>query len=87
MKLTQHEEGLRRIVAREVAGSTSEEVVARLFEAGLIDRRAAEALAIRRRISAAVRRGERTSQAILHAAEAFCCSYEKARGIYYRKNN
>lgn len=43
-----------------------------------------EELAIRRDIERSVREGARRVDAFTWAADRFCCSYEKARNIYYK---
>ncbi len=83
MNLTTHEEHICRIAAD--ASATAAPTIRRLYTCGLIDRRAAEALAIRHTIAEHRRRGARTTDALTWAAEEFCCSYEKARNIYYTK--
>ncbi len=83
MMLTRKEEELCRIVANESA--TAAPTIRRLFACGLIDRRRAEAIAIRRTIEGHRRQGARTTDAVTWAAEEYCCSYEKARNIYYSK--
>lgn len=83
MNLTPHEERICRIAAD--ASATAAPTIRRLYACGLIDRRHAEALAIRHTIGEHRRRGARTTDALTWAADEFCCSYEKARSIYYAK--
>ena len=78
---------LQAVIEEVVAQSPPEELIGRLCEAGIIDSRAVEGLAIRRHIRNHIRQGARTSDAITWAADHFCCSYEKARNIYYQKTN
>ena len=51
---------------------------------GLINRKACEELAIRRHIERSIRAGSLRTDAFMQAADRFCCSYEKARNIYYK---
>lgn len=78
---------LRQTIEELLLETPPEELIGRLFEAGVIDRRAVEARAIRHYILEHIRQGARTADAITWAADAFCCSYEKARNIYYTKNH
>ncbi|MBQ2728524.1 MAG: hypothetical protein IJF77_04810 [Alistipes sp.] len=87
MTLNRHDRQLCDTVAAVLVGLPPKEWLGRLFEQGFIDRRAVEAQAIRQHIRALIREGARTSDAITWAAEHFCCSYEKARQIYYQKTN
>lgn len=57
-----------------------------LFKAGLIDRKRCEELSIRRRVEALTAAGHGRTEAMVFAAEEFCCSYEKVRKIIYAKN-
>lgn len=83
MRLSEREQGWCRVVAArcQVAVATVEQ----LMEEGLIDRRRAEALAIRERIFDHLRAGARRVEAMQWTAEEFCCSYEKVRGFFYQK--
>lgn len=81
--MTRLEEELCSIVAH--CSGTKREVLDRLYVAGLIDRRKAEAVAIRHTIDTLRHKGTRVTDAVTWAAEHFCCSYEKARSIYYSK--
>ena len=78
---------LQAVIEEVFAQSPPVELIGRLCEAGIIDYRAVEGLAIRRHIRNHIRQGARTSDAITWAADHFCCSYEKARNIYYQKTN
>ncbi|MBQ1952014.1 MAG: hypothetical protein II345_03605 [Alistipes sp.] len=78
---------LHTVIGEILAQGPPEEFIGRLCEAGIIDYRAVEGLAIRRYIRNHIRQGARTSDAITWAADHFCCSYEKARNIYYQKTN
>ncbi len=63
----------------------------RLFEElnalGIIHHKACEELAIRRDIERSIREGALRTDAFMQAADRFCCSYEKARNIYYKPLN
>ena len=63
----------------------------RLFEElqslGLINHKACEELAIRRDIERSIRAGALRTDAFMQAADRFCCSYAKARNIYYKPLN
>ena len=76
---------LRSVIEEVIARSSAEELIGSLSEAGILDLRAVEALAIRRHIRNHIRQGARTTDAITWTADHFCCSYEKARNIYYQK--
>ena len=51
---------------------------------GLINHKGCEELAIRRDIERSIRSGAIRTDAFLWAADRFCCSFEKARNIYYK---
>lgn len=55
-----------------------------LLELGLIDLKACEELAIRRDIERSIRGEALRVDAFMRAADRFCCSYEKARNIFYK---
>lgn len=63
---------------------TTEETVARLFDAGWIDRRSCEARAIRCEMERLGRRGIPRCEAMEITAREFCCSYGKVSGIVYK---
>ncbi|MBQ5878957.1 MAG: hypothetical protein IIW59_02515 [Alistipes sp.] len=56
-----------------------------LVRLGLIDLRRVEELLLKEEVVQHIRRGERVVDALMLAAATFCCSYEKARHIYYKK--
>ena len=62
-----------------------EALFAKLMALGLIDLRAAERMAIRRRVDALCARGRGRCEAMEEVAENFCCSYEKVRTAVYAK--
>lgn len=79
---------LEREVQTEVEAylpkACTKELFEELLHLGLIDLKACEELAIRRDIERSVREGARRVDAFTWAADRFCCSYEKARNIYYK---
>ncbi len=56
-----------------------------LVRLGLIDLHRVEELLLKEEVLQHIRRGERVVDALMLAASTFCCSYEKARHIYYKK--
>ena len=74
-------------VAEAVGGMSGGEAFDYLRRSGLIGRREAEAFYIRRRVGELVS-GERMPRcrAMEKTADEMCCSYEKVKGLIYRKN-
>lgn len=83
--MTRHDEMLAGVVLRELQGITGTEAVLRLFELGLVSRRGCERQAIRDEVRRLEREGIPRCEALEVTAQKFCCSYEKARNIFYDK--
>lgn len=81
--MTRHEESLAGVLLGEVGGLRTEEAVRRLIRLGLLNRTACERLAVRDEVARLAREGIPRCEALHMAAERFCCSYEKARGLFY----
>lgn len=60
-------------------------LIEELVRLGLIDWRRCEELMLRDEVLRLIRSGERVVDALMMAAQRFCCSYEKARYIYYKR--
>lgn len=87
--MTQHDKLLAEAVLREVRGLTLRQGVVRLFEMGFISRRACERQAVGNEVTRLEREGITRCDALEAAARRICCSYEKARNLFYenQKNN
>ncbi len=81
--MTRHDRLLAEVLLREIEGLDVQQAVARLFESGLVSRRACERQAIRCEVERLQRLGTPRCEALHVAAELFDCSYEKARGAIY----
>lgn len=82
--MTRHEELLAGAVLGEIGGLKPREVVRRLTELGLLNRTACEQLSIRSEVAQLAKAGIPRCEALHVAARKFCCSYEKARGLFYK---
>lgn len=78
--MTRIEERMIRAASDRVRGMTAVEV---LFREGLLSPRRCEQAAIRDEIARLERSGIPRCEAFHAAAEAFACSYEKARYAFY----
>lgn len=81
--MTRIEERMIRAAADRVRGMTAVEAVEVLFREGLLSPRRCEQAAIRDEIARLERSGIPRCEAFHAAAEAFTCSYEKARYAFY----
>lgn len=69
-----------------VGQSRLSDAVERMWQEGLLDRRALERLYISAEVDRRVRAGESKTKAIEQLSKELGCSYEKARGaVYYKK--
>lgn len=84
MKLTHLDQQLCQQLEQEIKGVRREQIIPHLFTLGLFSYKAIEELAIRRHIELLIGRGLSTGGALIETAQHFCCSYEKARNIYYK---
>lgn len=84
--MTRLEEEWADLLAAEVHGGTKREMIGDLLARGLLDARACERIAIRRRVEAFERAGLLRGAAMERTAEHHCCSYEKVRAVVYMKN-
>lgn len=82
-KMTRIEERMIRAASDRVRGMTAVEAVEVLFREGLLSPRRCEQAAIRDEIARLERSGIPRCEAFHAAAEAFACSYEKARYAFY----
>lgn len=82
------ENRLQRALKEEIAPLLPRGCSPRIFEElcrlGLINFKACEELAIRHDIENSIRGGALRVDAFTWAADRFCCSFEKARNIYYK---
>lgn len=85
--MTKHEQRLAAIILGQIGDLPPEKAVERLFEAGLVNRRACEQLAMRAEIERLERTGITRGRAMIATAELLCCSYEKVRDSYYNVFN
>lgn len=83
--MTGHEERLAGMVFRTIRGLGGREAARQLMREGLIDRTACEGLCIRIEVERLARQGVPRCEALRLTAEKLCCSYEKARTLFYRK--
>lgn len=81
--MTRHEEMLAATICSELGQTVPNQTLRRMFELGLMDIRGCERLAARAEIERLGREGVPRCEAMHAVAAAFCCSYEKVRGIYY----
>ncbi len=84
--MTAYEEMLGRALAAEVAGMSARQAVEHLLREGLVSRRGCERLAVRREVGELEKRGVPRCEALEVAARSCCCSYEKARTLFYEKH-
>lgn len=82
--MTRLEKRCIEVAARECG--LKEATLNRLYEAGLLDIKAAERLGMRRQVEALGRAGAGRCEAMLLTAEEWGCSYEKVRSATYRKH-
>lgn len=87
--MTQLDKILAEAVLRKVRGLTLRQGIVRLFELGFISRRTCERQAVRDEVTRLERTGIARCDAFEAAARRLCCSYEKARNLFYenQKNN
>ena len=81
--MTRLDARLMAFLRGELQGLAAPKTLAHLFDRGLLDRRACEAEAIRAEIARLVEQGIPRCEAMELAAERFCCSYGKVKGIVY----
>ncbi|MBR5465384.1 MAG: hypothetical protein IKU77_06300 [Alistipes sp.] len=84
MSVPRVERAWREEVLEVLPSGCSRRTFDALYALGLINSKACEELAIRRDIERSIRKGARRVDAFMEAADRFCCSYEKARNIYYK---
>lgn len=87
MKPTRLENEMYDELAALLPRGCSRSLFEELKRLGLISRKGCEALAIRHDIEHSIRAGATRAEAFTWAADRFCCSYEKARNIYYQPQN
>lgn len=83
--MTRHDEMLAQAALAEVRGLTTRQTIMRLLELGLLSRRACERQAVRGEVARLEREGVSRCEAFEAAALRLCCSYEKARNLFYEK--
>lgn len=83
--MTRPDARLMAFLRGELQGLSAPKTLAHLLDRGLLDRRACEAEAIRAETERLVRQGMPRCEAMELAAERFCCSYGKVRGIVYKR--
>lgn len=81
--MTRYEELLAEVLLGAIRGLGRREAVQRLLAEGLVNRRACERLAVRCEVARLEGRGIPRCEALCVAAETCCCSYEKARALFY----
>ena len=81
--MTKHEKRLSEVLYRQIEGATSDEIIERLFAAGLVNLRACERQAAREEVARQQEAGLPRCEAMHATAELFCCSYEKIRNYFY----
>lgn len=84
--MTRHDEILALAALGEVRGLTPRQTIRRLLELGLLSRRACERQAVRGEVARLERDGLSRCEAFEAAARKLCCSYEKARNLFYEKS-
>ena len=82
--MTRHEKRCTEVLSAAAGRKLSDALVEKLLAAGLIDLRACERIAIFRAVCSAEKAGIPRCEAFEQTARDFCCSYEKARNVYYR---
>ncbi len=85
--MSSYEDFLSRNICCEVTDMSGEEAVAHLLKRGLLNRRSCERLAIKQEVANLQREGLPRCESLIVAAERCCCSYEKARTLFYEKNS
>ena len=81
--MTRHEELLAEVVLGEIRGLGLRQAVRQLTGLGLLNRTACERLAVRHEVDRLAREGIPRCEALHVAAGTLCCSYEKARNLFY----
>lgn len=84
MKESRLQRELKEEIAHLLPRGCSPRIFEELNRMGLINLKACEELAIRHDIEQSIRGGARRVDAFTWAADRFCCSFEKARNIYYK---
>ncbi len=83
--LNNHQELLSEAVMRRIGEMPLREAVRFLARSGLLNQLACERLAIRDLVAQLAREGIPRCEAFHVAATVCCCSYEKARKLFYDK--
>ena len=84
--MTRHEIRLVEQLLDETRGLDRRQTVPRLVELGCLDRVACERRLIRAEVERLCRAGAGRCRALEQVARTCCCSYEKARDAFYRRN-
>lgn len=82
--MTRYETLLHDALIEEV-GALGTRAAEQLILRGLLNRTACERLVVRREVARLAREGVPRCEALVIAADLLCCSYEKARGLFYGK--
>ncbi len=82
-----YDELMSRTLCDMVAGMSGEEAVAHLMNAGLLNRRSCEREVVKREVARLQGEGLPRCESLIVAAERCCCSYEKARTLFYERIN
>ena len=82
--MTRYETLLHDALIEEV-GALGTRAAAQLILRGLLNRTACERLVVRREAARLAREGVPRCEALAVTADLLCCSYEKARGLFYGK--
>lgn len=82
--MTRYETLLRDALVEEV-GTLGTRAAEQLIHRGLLNRPACERLVVRREVARLAREGVPRCEALVVTADLLCCSYEKARGLFYGK--
>lgn len=83
--MTRHDLRLLDAIAAKINGMTARQALERLLELELLSSRNCERVAILANVETLTASGMGRCDAFQATAEAFCCSYEKVRGIYYKQ--
>ncbi|MEG1863887.1 MAG: hypothetical protein RR199_01050 [Alistipes sp.] len=83
--MTQHEQRLAEIILGLLRNVSPEQAVERLIKQGLINRSACEQRVICAQVEQLARQGTPRCEALHVAADSCCCSYEKARTLFYNQ--
>lgn len=81
--MTHHDQLLATLLKEQIGEASPDLAIEKLLQKGLINRAACERLAIHDYILRQEKEGARRCEAMILAAEKFCCSYEKARDSFY----